>query len=132
MTLGGVGLGALVGVASTSSRTFHYRHSWWFLVPVIVAGIVLLAGFYVVLAGVVSWLPPRSWTHRVQPEQFVPRHVTFSGPGKVSARDVESSADSVTHGGTEAEIEGLRHRPGQANNGEDARTKEPPPGEESQ
>src|SRR6266542_1650020 len=71
MGTGGIGLAALLGVADVSNEAFaHYWHRWWFLLLVALAGVVILGGLYVVLAGVIPWLPPRSWTSRARPERI--------------------------------------------------------------
>jgi hypothetical protein len=93
MTLGGIAVGLLAAVASTSNETALSWHRSWFLSLVSLSGFCVLVGFYIVLAGAVFRLPPRGWTRPV------PR-IDFGTPYRAAPRtyDLRYPDGRVTHG----------------------------------
>jgi hypothetical protein len=62
VTVGAAAAGILATVASTSEKTASDWHHSWFLALISLCGLVSLLGLYIVFAGIIDRLPPRSWS----------------------------------------------------------------------
>jgi len=72
MAFAGIAVAALLTLASASDKTLaHYWHQGWFIALVAFFGVMAILGLWIVLAGAISWLPPRSWSEH-HPHAFPP------------------------------------------------------------
>jgi hypothetical protein len=62
MTCGGLATGTLATVASTSNATASDWHQAWFLILFVGSVGVVFGSLYIIFAGAIPWLPPRSWS----------------------------------------------------------------------